>query len=204
MKAALLDLTRANRAGVVPGLVGLMLAAVVLLGTVRYLDALKEQGAALDERESAIASEEGRRELISRAHRQPDNPRAAQLMAQQKYATEPARDLIEGGWRPNIAFLTMEIATASREINMVFETRSVQEALSYSDWLEAQAGTERVVIKRQAEKPGPPVKSVETTLQITWRAAGPRDAAAKPAGASATAVSAPASAIVPASTSGRP
>jgi hypothetical protein len=183
MKTPRLDLHRANLAGSLAGIVALAIGVMALLGAVRYLDAMKDQASALDDRESAQVSEEQRREVISRARRNPDNPRAAELMALQKYAAEPARDLIEGGWKPNLAFLTLDIATASREINMVFETRSVQEALSYSDWLEGQPGTERVQIKRQAEKPGPPVHSVETTLQAIWRA--PHSLAAKPASGTA-------------------
>lgn len=170
MKPLRLDLHRANRPDAAAGLIVLVLAVVALLAAVQYLDALEGQGEAMDERESAIARAEQRHQVISKAHEKRDNPRAAELMAQQRFATEPARDLIEGGWNPNIALLTLEVATASRQINIVFETRTVQEALSYADWFDRQPGTEQVTVKRQVEKPGPPVKSVETTLQVTWRA----------------------------------
>jgi hypothetical protein len=169
MKAPALDLHRANRPDAVAGLLALVLGIVVLVLTMQYLDTLKQQGEALDERESAIAKQEAKFRIISHAHRKPDDAQAAQLMAQQRYAAEPARALIEGGWNPNIALLSLDIATASRTINMQFETRSAQEALSYADWLQAQPGTESVAVKRQIEKPGPPVKSVETSLQVTWR-----------------------------------
>jgi hypothetical protein len=169
MKAPALDLHRPNRPGAAAGLLALVIGIVVLMMAMRYLDTLKDEGLALDDRESAIAQREKVFERISRAHRSASNPHAAELMAQQRYAAEPARDLIEGGWTPNIAFLSIELITASRQINMQFETRSAQEALSYADWLQAQPGTETVTVKRQTEKPGPPVKSVETALQVTWK-----------------------------------
>jgi hypothetical protein len=189
MKAPALNLHRPNRPDAAPGLLALVVGVVVLVAAMQYLDALKAQGEALDERETAIVQKEKMFERISRATRKSDNPKAAELMAQQRYATEPARDLIEGGWNPNIAFLTLELITASRQINMVFETRSAQEALSYADWLQAQPGTESVTVRRQTEKPGPPVKSVETALQVTWKPfvakplAGASASATKPAGA---------------------
>ncbi|MDR5830563.1 hypothetical protein P9250_22055 [Caballeronia sp. LP006] len=169
MKAPAIDLHRANRPGVATGLIALALGVVVLFVTMQYRDKLKEQGAALDEREASVAQEEKRFERIGRAHRGMRNPRADALMAQQRYAAEPARSLIEGGWQPNIAMLSLDIVTASRTINMQFETRSAQEAISYADWLQAQPAAESVSIKRQSEKPGPPVKTVETALQVTWR-----------------------------------
>lgn len=169
MKAPRLDLHRPNKPGAAPGLLALALGVVVLIVTMQYLDELKSQGESLDERESAIARREARFKTISNAHRDSGDARMAELMAQQRYASEPARDLIEGGWNPNIAFLTVDIVTASRQFNMQFETRSAQEALSYADWLQAQPGTESVTVKRQTEKPGPPVKSVETSLQVTWK-----------------------------------
>ncbi|MDR0182586.1 hypothetical protein [Lysobacter arvi] len=170
MKAPPLDLLRPNRPASAVGLLLLVAAVVALVAAMQYLDALRTQGAELDERESDVAREEGRRRLISIAHSKPVNPQTQALMARQKYATEPARDLIEGGWRPQIAFLTLEVATEPREINMVFETKSVQDALSYADWLLANPATERVVLRRQTEKPGPPIESVETNLQVVWRA----------------------------------
>lgn len=169
MKAPRLDLHRANRPGTVPGLIALAVGIGALIAAMQYLDALKQQGAALDERETAITRQEQKFQVISKAHRGSNDARMADLMAQQRYATEPPRDLIEGGWHPNIALLTVDIVTAARQINLQFETRSVQEALSYADWFQAQPGTESVAVKRQVEKPGPPVKSVETTLQVTWR-----------------------------------
>jgi hypothetical protein len=197
MKAPVLDLHRANRPGAVPGLLALVVAIVGLVATMEYLGALKEQGEALDERQSVIAGKEAKFRTISNAHRGANNARTAQLMAQQRYAIEPARDLIAGGWRPNIAFLSVDIVTASRQINMQFETRSAQEALSYVEWLLAQPGTENLTIKRQVEKPGPPVASVETTLQVTWKAfvANP---VANAAGRSAPAAPEPAAASAPA------
>lgn len=53
---------------------------------------------------------------------------------------------------------------------MQFETRSVQEAISYADWFQVQPQTESVTLKRQTEKPGPPAPSVQTSLQVTWKA----------------------------------
>jgi hypothetical protein len=169
MKAPALNLHRPNRPNAAAGLIALVVGIVVLILTMQYLDTLKEQGEALDERESTIAKQEAKFKTISNAHRNSGDAQAAQLMAQQRYAAEPARALIEGGWNPNIALLSLDIATASRTINMQFETRSAQEALSYADWLQTQPGTESVAVKRQTEKPGPPVKSVETSLQLTWR-----------------------------------
>jgi hypothetical protein len=170
MKTIRLDLTRANRPSVGPGLCVLLVAVAALLGSMKYLDHLKSLGGALDARETEIAREEQKYQVISKAHRNPGNPHANELMAQQRYASEPARDLIEKGWTPNIALLSVEVITASRQINLTFETRSIQNALSYADWIEAQPGTEHLNVMRQVEKPGPPAKSVETTLQITWRA----------------------------------
>jgi hypothetical protein len=170
MKTIRLDMARANRPDAGPGIVALLLAVGLLLVSMRYLDHLKSTGEALDERETAIARQEQKYQAISKAHRNPGNPHAEQLMAQQRYAAEPARDLIERGWNPNIALLALEVVTTSRQINMIFETKTAQEALSYADWIEAQPATERVNVMRQTEKPGPPIKSVETTLQITWRA----------------------------------
>ncbi|SAK75359.1 hypothetical protein AWB75_04240 [Caballeronia catudaia] len=169
MKAPALNLHRANRPDAAPGLIALAAGIVALILTMQYLDTLTEQGEALDQRESAIAKQEQKFRTISNAHRHSGDAQAAQLMAQQRYAAEPARALVEGGWNPGIALLSLDIAPASRTINMQFETRSAQEALSYADWLQAQPGTESVAVKRQTEKPGPPVKSVETSLQVTWR-----------------------------------
>jgi len=170
MKASRLDMAAPNRPDAAPGIVALLLAVALLLVAMRYLDHLKSDGEGLDERETSIARQEHKYQVIGKAHRNPGNPHAEELMTQQRYAAEPARDLIEKGWSPNIALLSLEVITTSRQINMIFETRTAQEALSYADWIEAQPATERVNVTRQTEKPGPPVKSVETTLQITWRA----------------------------------
>jgi hypothetical protein len=186
MKTLRLDLSKANRPGTAAGMVALLVAVGALLAAIRYLDHLKSVGETLDARESAIAREEQKYQAISKAHQRADKPGADQLMAQQRYAAEPARDLLERGWNPNIALLSVEVLTPSRQINVMFETRSVQDALSYADWIEAQPGTEHVSVMRQVQKPGPPAKSVETTLQITWRAA---PGSAAPA-ASATALQA--------------
>ncbi|WP_250439192.1 hypothetical protein [Caballeronia sp. AZ1_KS37] len=200
MKAPVIDLHRPNRPGAAVGLLALVVGIVALIAAMQYRDALKEQGEALDEREATIAKQEAKFHVISNAHRESGDARMAQLMAQQRYATEPARDLIEGGWHPNIALLSLDFVTASRQINMQFETRSVQEAISYADWLQAQPGAESVAIKRQIQKPGPPAPSVETSLQVTWKAfvARPVAASAVAAAASASAASA-ASAASPAS-----
>lgn len=196
MKAAPMDLMRANVPGAAWGMAMLAVAALGLVAVMQYLDGMRQTGAALDERESAIARQEQQRQAISKAHRTRNDPHAAALMAQQRYAVEPARQLIEDGWRPDIAFLSLEVKTATREITMIFETRSVQEALSYADWIEAQPATENLVVKRQVEKPGPPVRSVETTLQVTWRAFQPGAARARlaPASAPAPSVAPPAAA----------
>lgn len=196
MKASVIDLHRPNRANPVAGLVALVIGVVVVIAAMQYLDVLKDHGAALDERESVIARKEAKFKTISNANRAAGDARQATLMAQQRYAAEPARDLIEGGWHPNIALLTVDIVTAARQINMQFETRSAQEALSYADWFQAQPGTESVSVKRQSEKPGPPVKSVETALQVMWKpfVAQPlasQAADAAPASAPAAASSAP-------------
>ncbi|HEY4353309.1 MAG TPA: hypothetical protein VGN31_18920 [Paraburkholderia sp.] len=193
MKARRLDMARANRPAAAQGIVALLLAVGVLLVAMRYLDHLKSNGEALDERETSIARQEQKYQVISKAHRNPGNPHAEELMAQQRYAAEPARDLIEKGWNPNIAMLSLEVVTASRQINMIFETRTAQEALSYADWIEAQPATEHVNVMRQTVKPGPPVKSVETTLQVTWRA-NAADAVVRAASTSASAPAAAAAA----------
>jgi len=185
MKAIRLNFARANRPGATAGIVALLVAVGALLMSMRYLDHLKSVGEALDAREGAIARNEQKYQTISKAHQQPGKPGADELMAQQRYAAEPARDLLERGWNPNIALLSVEVMTTTRQINVMFETRSVQDALSYADWIEAQPGTEHVSVMRQMQKPGPPMKSVETSLQITWRAA-----AGQPADASAAAVAA--------------
>ncbi|SAK47296.1 hypothetical protein [Caballeronia ptereochthonis] len=187
MKTPRLFLDRANRPGAVPGLLALVLAVVALIATLKYRDELKRIGEALDAREDVIARQEQKYRAIARAQHDANDTRAAGLMAQQRFATEPARDLIEGGWKPDIALLSVDIVTASRQITLVFETRSVQEAISYADWFQAQPETESVAIKRQVTKPPPPVPSVETTLQVIWRpfAARPADAPAQPASAGA-------------------
>jgi type II secretory pathway component PulJ len=192
MKPIGLDMARANRPGVAPGMIALLLAVGLLLVAMRYLDHLKQNGEALDERETSIARQEQKYQVIGKAHRNPGNPHAEELMAQQRYAAEPARDLIERGWSPNLALLSLEVVTTSRQINMTFETRTAQEALSYADWIEAQPATERVSVMRQTLKPGPPVKSVETTLQITWRANAGEAAASAASAPSTAAAGAPA------------
>jgi hypothetical protein len=206
MKAPASDLHKPNKPGAGPGLLALVVGIVVLVAAMQYLDALKEQGAALDDRETTIARAEQKFESISKAHRKKGNPQAAELMAQQRYATEPARDLIEGGWNPNIAFLSIELVTASRQINMTFETRSAQEALSYADWFQAQPGTENVTVKRQTEKPGPPAKSVETALQVTWKpfVANPLASASDAAGSEGAAPGASGAPTAPAATAAAP
>ena len=68
--------------------------------------------------------------------------------------------------------MKLDIITASRQIDLVMETRTAQEALSFADWLEREPGTESVAVRRQLEKPDGAVKAVETTLQITWRPFG--------------------------------
>ncbi|SAK39984.1 hypothetical protein AWB76_00128 [Caballeronia temeraria] len=199
MKAPALDLHRANKPGAVAGLLALVVAIVVLMAAMQYRDTLKEQGDALDERESAIAKQEAKFHMISNAHRDSGDARMAQLMAQQQYAAEPPRDLLEKGWHPNIALLTVDLVTSTRQINMQFETRSVQEAISYADWLQAQPGAENVTIKRQIEKPGPPAPSVETSLQLTWKPFVAQPVAASSASDAATsAASAPAAPQAPA------
>lgn len=85
MKAPALNLNRANRANVAPGLLALGLASV-LLATIRT------HGEALDERESTAARQEAKFRVISNAHTAtPATQRMAELMAQQRYAAEPAR-----------------------------------------------------------------------------------------------------------------
>jgi hypothetical protein len=197
MKAPGLDLHRPNRPGAAAGLLALVVGIVALITVMQYRDALKAQGETLDDRESAIAKKETQFKSISNARRGTSDTRAAELMAQQRYAAEPARDLIEGGWHPNIAFLTIDITTASRQINMNFETRSVQEALSYAEWFQAQPGTESVSVKRQTEKPGPPVKSVETALQIIWRPFVAKPLASEPTEHEVDNASAPAAPVAP-------
>lgn len=201
MKTAPVDFVRGNRPPTGPGLMAIAVGIALLVGALQYLAILQEHGRQLDARDDAMAQQERQRQAVSRAHRDLENPRAAELMAMQRYATEPARHLIERGWRPNIALLSLEVATATREINLVFETRTAQEALSFADYLESQPNTERMVVKRQVEKPGPPVKSVETALQVIWRAykggmPAASDAAAPdgapPSGASAAAAPPPA------------
>lgn len=192
MKAPALNLHRPNRTDAVPGLIALLAGIVVLILTMQYVDTLTEQGEALDERESAVAKQEQTFRTISNAHRNSGDAHAAQLMAQQRYAAEPARALVEGGWNPSIALLSLDIVTASRTINMQFETRSAQEALSYADWLQAQPSTESVTVKRQTEKAGAPMASVETAIELTWRPffGRPGAAASGPASAAAAASSA--------------
>ncbi|WP_250450623.1 hypothetical protein [Caballeronia sp. ATUFL_M2_KS44] len=169
MKAPRIDMHHANRPGAAAGLIALLVSVAAIIAVMQYRDALHAQGEALDARESAIAKKEAQFARISNAHRGGD-ARSAALMAQQRYAAEPARDLIEAGWHPDIAFLAIDIVTASRQINMQFETRSVQEAISYAGWFQAQPQVETVALKRQTKKPGPPAPSVETSLQVTWKA----------------------------------
>ncbi|QSN61911.1 hypothetical protein [Caballeronia sp. M1242] len=214
MKAPRMDLHRANRPGAAAGLLALIVGAAALIAAMQVRDALHAQGETLDERESVIAKKEAHFTRISNAHRGGTDARSAALMAQQRYAAEPARDLIEAGWHPNIAFLTIDIVTASRQINMQFETRSVQEAISYADWFQAQPQTESVTLKRQTQKPGPPAPSVQTSLQVIWKPFGGAFAAlpapissttASPASsASASPASAPASSPASAPVSASP
>ncbi|HEY5804434.1 MAG TPA: hypothetical protein VIT90_12140 [Lysobacter sp.] len=169
MRASRLDLHRGNRPALPVAAVSLLGAVIALVATMQYLDVLRDRGQALDARESAISRQESSRRLIGNAHRSAADPLARDLMARQRFAMEPARDLIERGWHPGIAFLALELATDTRQINMVFETRSAQEALAYVDWLEVQPATERVLVKRQSARTGAQFNSMETSLQIIWR-----------------------------------
>ncbi|MDR5853881.1 hypothetical protein P9239_14685 [Caballeronia sp. LZ062] len=208
MKAPRIDLHRANRPGAAAGLAALVVGVAAVIAAMQVRDALHARGEALDDRESVVARKEAQFARISNAHRGGADARSAALMAQQRYAAEPARDLIEAGWHPNIAFLTIDIVTASRQINMQFETRSVQEAISYADWFQAQPQTESVTLKRQTEKPGPPAPSVETSLQVTWKAFGGASAgpsaqvSGAPSAPASSATASPASAPVTARVSG--
>lgn len=169
MKVARFDLHMANRPRQTAPVASLLLAVVVLVAAVQYLDALRDRGIALDAREAAIRRGEGARRAISEAHRAAADPKARELMARQRYAMEPARDLMERGWRPGIALLLLDLATDARRIDMVFESRSAQEALAYVDWLEMQPAAERVVVNRQNATQGPSTGPVETRVQVIWR-----------------------------------
>lgn len=181
MKALPLDLNRANMPGAGAGLVALLAAVALLLVAIQALSDLKDQGADLDTRETGVAKEEKRFEAIASAHRKAASTQADSLMAMQRFAAEPARDLIERGWNPGMAFLSLDIITGSRQINLVMETRTAQEALSFADWLEKEPATQAVAVKRQIEKTGP-TKSVESSLQITWRPFTGRPSSEAPAG----------------------
>jgi hypothetical protein len=169
MRVPRFDLHLANRPSQTVAMASLALAVAALVAAIQCLDALRDRGAALDARETAISHGEHARRSIGNAHRSAADPKARELMARQRYAMEPARDLMERGWRPGIAFLLLDLATDTRQIDMVFESRSAQEALAYVDWLERQAGTERVLVKRQTSKPGPMDSPVETRVQVIWR-----------------------------------
>ncbi len=169
VKAPRFDLHLSNRPRQTVPMVTLLLAVVALVAVIQYLEALRERGLALDARESAVSRSEHQRRSIGNAHTSTADPQARELMARQRYAMEPARDLMERGWHPGIALLLLDLATDTRQIDMVFETRSAQEALAYVDWLEQQSATERVLVKRQTAKPGQPDSPVETRVQVIWR-----------------------------------
>lgn len=169
MKAQRLDLYLANRPGQGLPMASLLVAVVVLVAAMQYLQLLRDRGHVLDAREAEIVRAEGARRSIGDAHRSATDPQARELMVRQRYAMEPARDLMERGWHPGIAIVLLDLATGTRQIDMVFESRSAQEALAYVDWLERQAATERVLLKRQTAKVGPPEAPVETRLQVVWR-----------------------------------
>jgi hypothetical protein len=169
MRAPRFDLHLANRPPQTVSMASLLLSVTALVAAIQYLDALRDRGAALDAQETAISHSEHTRRSIGNAHRSAADPQARELMARQRYAMEPARDLMERGWRPGIAFLLLDLATDTRQIDMVFESRSAQEALAYVDWLERQAGAERVLVKRQTAKPGSTGSPVETRVQVIWR-----------------------------------
>lgn len=169
MRAPRFDLHLVNRPRQTAPLAGLLLAALALVAVVRFLEALRERGLALDAREAAASRNEHARRSIGNAHRSAADPQARELMARQRYAMEPARDLMERGWHPGIALLLLDLATDTRQIDMVFETRSAQEALAYVDWLEQQAATERVLVKRQSARPGQSDGPMETRVQVIWR-----------------------------------
>ncbi|MBU67613.1 MAG: hypothetical protein CL858_19550 [Cupriavidus sp.] len=172
MKIERLDANRPNQPKRSAGLLAVLLAVALLIVAVQSMGDMKEQGAELDARESDVARNEARFAAISNAHRKGASDTASALMAMQRFAAEPARDLVERGWNPGMAFLSLDIITASRQIDLVMETRTAQEALSFADWLEREPGTESVAVRRQLEKPDGAVKAVETTLQITWRPFG--------------------------------
>ncbi|UNK49992.1 hypothetical protein MNR01_02825 [Lysobacter sp. S4-A87] len=169
MKVPRFDLHLAHRPRQAAPMASLLLAIASLVAVIEYLDVLRDRGQALDAHETAIRRSEDARRSIGIAHRSAADPRARELMARQRYAMEPARDLLERGWHPGIALLLLDLATDTRQIDMVFESRSAQEALAFVDWLEMQAATERVLVKRQTGKPGPQESPVETRLQVIWR-----------------------------------
>ncbi|MFC3816166.1 hypothetical protein [Lysobacter sp. GCM10012299] len=169
MKVQRFDLHQTHRAGQAALTASLVLAVAMLVAAVQYLDALRGRGHALDAREAAIRRSEDARRVIGNAHRGAADARALELMAKQRYAMEPARDLMERGWNPGIALLLLDLATDTRQIDMVFESRSAQEALAYVDWLEMQAAAERVLVKRQTGKQGAAGSAVETRVQVIWR-----------------------------------
>ncbi|PXV57054.1 hypothetical protein SAMN04487785_109178 [Dyella jiangningensis] len=180
MKVPSINLHRPYAAPRWSGIAVLLLSVAALVAVMQGLDRLHARAARMDDRESEITRAEQARAQVEHAHRNPA-PRRTALQAQQAYAVEPARDLLERGWQPDIAMLRIDIATATREMHLVFEARSIQTALSYIDWLDAQPSTESVQIERQAEKPGPAGDVMEVGVVVHWKPAGGAVAATEPA-----------------------
>ncbi len=161
MKAPVLDLHRANRPHAGPGLAVLGVAIVLLLAAMQYLDALKAQGAALDQRESAVTKQEAAFEAISRARRRADGEAALRRRT---------------GARADRRRMAAEhrVSDARHHDGVAYHRHAVRDAQRAGsavlcDWLQAQPGTENVSVKRQIEKPGPPAASVEMALQVRWK-----------------------------------
>lgn len=182
MRPIRLDLNAPGAVSPLPGLVLLGVAVLVLLTAMGSLDSLRAQAEALDQEDASLAAAEAARRLVGEAQSRgrDDDPLVLSMLAQQAYAMEPARDLMERGWNPDLALLRADITSKDRSVDLDLETRSLRHLLDFIDWLERQPGTDEVQLARhQVRDDGIAVAS----MRIVWMSPYPL---LRPGGADAT------------------
>jgi hypothetical protein len=150
------------------GMFALGIAMLMLIGVIETLSTLREHGAELD------AQTEQLRRLQQARHEQARegklSPQMLALLAAQANALQPASDLLERAWRPNIGMLRVELTAASHDARLQLEARSMQDVIAYLQWLEEQPAVAAAHLLRSADKDVPKLgKVVEVNIELRWR-----------------------------------
>lgn len=152
------------------------IALLLLIGVIEIVASQRARGESLDEQSMQLHRAEQLRHR--QAIEETMNPEMLALMERQSTALLPARDLLEGAWRPTIGMLRLDLSEAAHEARLRLEAKSMQDIIAYVKWLEEQPTTAAVHLVRSASKDVPTLGSVvEADIDLTWN---PDEAAPTP------------------------